>query len=125
MDGDIIVAGLCKGLAVFFLSLTGVSDKGVWAILLFPFIIPLCLFNNIAQVESRFRNVFLIQIERIVPPPPLEKIGDLIYSPGTDLPFGKRVRIGLSEQTIYESAVDMVIVSEYVHIWHLLKTQVR
>jgi hypothetical protein len=41
-----------------------------------------------------------------VPPPPLEKIGDLIYSPGTDLPFGKRVRIGLLEQTIYESAVE-------------------
>ncbi|GER91749.1 hypothetical protein KDW_59110 [Dictyobacter vulcani] len=41
-----------------------------------------------------------------VPPPPLEKIGDLVYSPGTDLPFGKRIRIGLSEQTIYESAVE-------------------
>ena len=41
-----------------------------------------------------------------VPPPPLEKIGDLIYSPGTDLPFGKRVRIGLSEQVIYESAIE-------------------
>ncbi|GCE28620.1 hypothetical protein KDA_41040 [Dictyobacter alpinus] len=41
-----------------------------------------------------------------VPPPPLEKIGDLVYSPGTDLPFGKRIRIGLSERTIYESAVE-------------------
>ncbi|GCF10664.1 hypothetical protein [Dictyobacter arantiisoli] len=42
-----------------------------------------------------------------VPPPPLEKIGDLIYSPGTDLPFGKRIRIGVSEQTIYESSVEL------------------
>lgn len=41
-----------------------------------------------------------------VAPPPLEKIGDLIFSPGTDLPFGKRIRIGLSEQMIYESAVE-------------------
>ena len=41
-----------------------------------------------------------------VAPPPLEKIGDLVFSPGTDLPFGKRIRIGLSEQTIYESAVE-------------------
>ena len=41
-----------------------------------------------------------------VAPPPLEMIGDLVYSPGTDLPFGKRIRIGLSEQTIYESAVE-------------------
>ena len=41
-----------------------------------------------------------------VSPPPLEMIGDLVYSPGTDIPFGKRIRIGLSEQTIYESAVE-------------------
>jgi hypothetical protein len=41
-----------------------------------------------------------------VAPPPLEKIGDLVFSPGTDLPFGKRIRIGLSEQMIYESAVE-------------------
>jgi hypothetical protein len=41
-----------------------------------------------------------------VAPPPLERIGDLVFSPGTDLPFGKRIRIGLSEQTIYESAVE-------------------
>lgn len=41
-----------------------------------------------------------------VPPPPLERIGDLIFSPGTDLPFGKQIRIGLSEQTIYESVVE-------------------
>ncbi len=39
-------------------------------------------------------------------PPPLEMIGDLIVSPGTDIPFGKQVRIGLTEQTIYESAIE-------------------
>jgi hypothetical protein len=39
-------------------------------------------------------------------PPPLEMIGDLVVSPGTDLPFGKQVRIGLTEQTIYESVVE-------------------
>ncbi len=41
-----------------------------------------------------------------VPPPPLEMVGDLVYSPGTDLPFGKRIRIGLTEQTIYESVIE-------------------
>ncbi len=41
-----------------------------------------------------------------VPPPPLEMVGDLVYSPGTDLPFGKRIRIGLSDQTIYESVIE-------------------
>jgi hypothetical protein len=41
-----------------------------------------------------------------VPPPSLEVIGDLIYSPGTDIPFGKRMQIGLNEQIIYESAVE-------------------
>ncbi len=41
-----------------------------------------------------------------VPPPPLQKIGDLTYSPGTDIPFGKRVRIGLTEEVIYESVVE-------------------
>jgi len=39
-------------------------------------------------------------------PPPLEMIGDLVYSPGTDIPFGKRIRIGLKECTIYESAIE-------------------
>ena len=43
---------------------------------------------------------------REVPPPPLEMIGDLVYSPGSDLPFGKRIRIGLNECTIYASAVE-------------------
>ncbi len=38
--------------------------------------------------------------------PPLEVIGDLVYSPHTDIPFGKRIRIGLSEETIYESSVE-------------------
>jgi len=41
-----------------------------------------------------------------VPPPPLQMIGDLIYSPGTDIPFGKQIRIGLTERTIYESAIE-------------------
>jgi hypothetical protein len=40
------------------------------------------------------------------PPPSLEVIGDLIFSPGTDIPFGKRMQIGLTEQVIYESAVE-------------------
>jgi hypothetical protein len=43
---------------------------------------------------------------REVSPPPLEVIGDLVYSPGSDLPFGKRIRIGLNEFTIYTSAVE-------------------
>ncbi len=43
---------------------------------------------------------------REVPPPPLEMIGDLVYSPGSDLPFGKRIRMGLNECTIYASAVE-------------------
>ncbi|HLZ61362.1 MAG TPA: hypothetical protein VKR06_30820 [Ktedonosporobacter sp.] len=38
--------------------------------------------------------------------PPLEMIGDLIYSPTTDLPFGKNIRIGLSEFTIYMTAIE-------------------
>jgi hypothetical protein len=33
-------------------------------------------------------------------------IGDLVYSPGSDLPFGKRIRIGLHECTIYASAIE-------------------
>ncbi len=41
-----------------------------------------------------------------VPPPSLEAIGDLVFSPGTDIPFGKRMQIGLTEQIIYESAVE-------------------
>lgn len=41
-----------------------------------------------------------------VAPPPLEMIGDLVYSPGTDIPFGKQIRIGLTDQTIYESAIE-------------------
>ena len=41
-----------------------------------------------------------------VPPPPLQMIGDLVYSPGTDIPFGKQIRIGLTERTIYESAIE-------------------
>jgi hypothetical protein len=43
---------------------------------------------------------------REVPPPPLERIGDLVYSPGSDLPFGKQIRIGLNECTIYATAVE-------------------
>lgn len=43
---------------------------------------------------------------REVAPPPLERIGDLIYSPGSDLPFGKRIRVGLHECTIYASAIE-------------------
>jgi hypothetical protein len=43
---------------------------------------------------------------REVAPPPLEMIGDLVYSPGSDLPFGKRIRIGLHECTIYASAIE-------------------
>ncbi len=39
-------------------------------------------------------------------PQPLEKIGDLVYSPSTDIPFGKQVRIGLKDCTIYESAIE-------------------
>ncbi len=39
-------------------------------------------------------------------PPPLQMIGDLVFSPGTDIPFGKQVRIGLTERTIYESAIE-------------------
>ncbi|HLZ61365.1 MAG TPA: hypothetical protein VKR06_30835 [Ktedonosporobacter sp.] len=39
-------------------------------------------------------------------PPPLEMIGDLVYAPGSDLPFGKQIRIGLKECTIYESAIE-------------------
>jgi len=39
-------------------------------------------------------------------PPPLERIADLVYSPGSDLPFGKRIRIGLHECTIYASAIE-------------------
>ncbi len=46
--------------------------------------------------SSRFEEV----------PSPLEMIGDLVYSPTTDIPFGKRVRIGLKECTIYESAIE-------------------
>jgi hypothetical protein len=41
-----------------------------------------------------------------VAPPPLEMIGDLVFSPGSDLPFGKRIRIGLHECTIYASAIE-------------------
>jgi hypothetical protein len=41
-----------------------------------------------------------------VPPPSLEVIGDLVFSPGTDIPFGKRMQIGLTEQVVYESAVE-------------------
>lgn len=41
-----------------------------------------------------------------VPPPPLQMMGDFIYSPGTDIPFGKDIRIGLTEHTIYESAIE-------------------
>jgi hypothetical protein len=41
-----------------------------------------------------------------VAPPPLEMIGDLVFSPGSDLPFGKSIRIGLHECTIYASAVE-------------------
>ncbi len=43
---------------------------------------------------------------REVAPPPLERIGDLVFSPGSDLPFGKRIRIGLHECTIYASAIE-------------------
>lgn len=43
---------------------------------------------------------------REVPPPPLEMIGDLVYSPGSDLPFGKNVRIGSKDCIIYASAVE-------------------
>ena len=43
---------------------------------------------------------------REVAPPPLEMIGDLVFSPGSDLPFGKRIRIGLHECTIYASAIE-------------------
>lgn len=39
-------------------------------------------------------------------PPPLEMIGDLVISPGTDIPFGKKMRFGLTERTIYETAVE-------------------
>jgi len=38
--------------------------------------------------------------------PPLEMIGDLVYSPTTDLPFGKNIRIGLIELTIYMTAIE-------------------
>lgn len=39
-------------------------------------------------------------------PPALQMIGDFIYSPGTDIPFGKEIRVGLTERTIYESAIE-------------------
>jgi hypothetical protein len=41
-----------------------------------------------------------------VPPAPLEVIGDLIYAPGTDLPFGKNVRIGPKDEIIYDSVIE-------------------
>src|SRR5579883_1695769 len=41
-----------------------------------------------------------------VQPPPLEMIEGLIYAPGTDLPFGKTIRIGPKEQIIYESEIE-------------------
>ena len=41
-----------------------------------------------------------------VTPPSLETIGDLTYSPGTDIPFGKRLRMGVTETLIFESAIE-------------------
>ncbi|MBE3560127.1 MAG: hypothetical protein IMW89_13020 [Ktedonobacteraceae bacterium] len=38
--------------------------------------------------------------------PALERIGDLTYAPETDLPFGKRIRIGLQDCLIYQSAIE-------------------
>ena len=41
-----------------------------------------------------------------VVPPQLQTIGDLTYSPGTDLPFGKSLRMGVTETVIFESAIE-------------------
>lgn len=38
--------------------------------------------------------------------PPLEMIGDLLYAPGSDIPFGKAICIGLKECLIYDSAIE-------------------
>ncbi len=39
-------------------------------------------------------------------PPQLETIGGVTYSPGTDIPLGKTIRMGITECTIYESAIE-------------------
>jgi hypothetical protein len=39
-------------------------------------------------------------------PPPLEVIGGVVVSPGTDIPLGKHMRIGLQDCLIYESAIE-------------------
>ncbi len=39
-------------------------------------------------------------------PPDLQTIGDLTYSPGTDIPFGKTLRMGVTETIIFESAIE-------------------
>ncbi len=41
-----------------------------------------------------------------VPPPPLQTIGDLTYSSGTDIPFGKQLHLGITKTLIYESAIE-------------------
>ncbi len=38
--------------------------------------------------------------------PPFENIAGVEYLPGTDLPFGKKLRIGKQETTIYERAIE-------------------
>ena len=39
-------------------------------------------------------------------PPPLETIAGVTYSPGTDIPLGKTIRMGMRDYTIYESAIE-------------------
>jgi hypothetical protein len=39
-------------------------------------------------------------------PPPMVSIDGLWYSPTTDLPFGKRIRLGQREHMIYQSSVE-------------------
>ena len=39
-------------------------------------------------------------------PPPMESIAGLMYSPTTDLPFGKYVHLGQKRQLIFQSSIE-------------------
>lgn len=39
-------------------------------------------------------------------PPPMESIAGLLYSPTTDIPFGKHIRLGQKDQLVFQSSVE-------------------
>jgi hypothetical protein len=39
-------------------------------------------------------------------PPPMESIAGFLYSPTTDIPFGKHIRLGQKDQLIFQSSVE-------------------